>query len=285
MNLLKDNLLTILIFLPIIGVALMALHGSFWGKNDETQKRLTFGFSLLNFVLSLLLLRPSFFNGDSSAMQMVIDIPWMDSLGLHIHYHVGVDGLSVWLVILTTLLFPIAILGSWNSIHKRVREFLFCLLLLEAGIIGVFVSLDVFVFYVFWGVMLIPMYFLIGVWGGERRLYASIKFVIYTMVGSLLMLAGIIGVYVLNGSTTFDMATLAQNVPHLLSGLQTTNPNYQYLLFGAFALAFFIKVPLFPFHTWLPDAHVEAPTAGSVILAGVLLKMGTYGLMRFNLTL
>jgi len=283
MNLLKDNLLTILIFLPIIGVALMALLGSFWGKNDETQKRLTFGFSLLNFVLSLLLLRPSFFNGDSSAMQMVIDIPWMDSLGLHIHYHVGVDGLSVWLVILTTLLFPIAILGSWNSIHKRVREFLFCLLLLEAGIIGVFVSLDLFLFYVFWEVMLIPMYFLIGVWGGERRLYASIKFVIYTMVGSLLMLAGIIGVYVLNGSTTFDMSTLAQNVPHLLSGLQTSNPNYQYLLFGAFALAFFIKVPLFPFHTWLPDAHVEAPTAGSVILAGVLLKMGTYGLMRINL--
>src|SRR5882724_3109666 len=193
MNLLKDNLLTLLIFLPIVGVALMALHGAFWGKNEETQKRLAIGFSLLNFVLSLLMLRPSWFNGDNSALQLGIDIPWISTLGLNIHYHVAVDGLSVWLVILTTLLFPIAILGSWNSIHKKMREFLFCLLLLEAGIIGVFVSLDLFLFYVFWEVMLIPMYFLIGVWGGERRLYASIKFVIYTMVGSLLMLAGIIG--------------------------------------------------------------------------------------------
>ena len=132
MNLLKDNLLTILIFLPIVGVALMALHGAFWGKNEETQKRLAIGFSLLNFVLSLLMLRPSWFNGDNSALQLGIDIPWISTLGLNIHYHVAVDGLSVWLVILTTLLFPIAILGSWNSIHKKMREFLFCLLLLES---------------------------------------------------------------------------------------------------------------------------------------------------------
>ncbi|HZS46656.1 MAG TPA: NADH-quinone oxidoreductase subunit M [Blastocatellia bacterium] len=272
-------MLTILIFLPVAAVGLMLLHESFWGKNDETQKKLALGFTLLNFVLSLVLIAG--FKSDTTELQFVQNVPWIKSLG--INYHVGVDGISVWLVILTTILFPIAILGSWNSIHKRMREFLFFMLLLESGVIGVFVSFDLFLFYVFWEVMLIPMYFLIGVWGGERRIYAAVKFVLYTMVGSLLMLAGIIALYSIVGQNTFDMEVITTAVR---SGqLQNLDVNTQRWLFGAFALAFFIKVPLFPFHTWLPDAHVEAPTAGSVILAGVLLKMGTYGLIRFNLSM
>ena len=274
MSFLKDNLLTILIFLPIAGVALILLLEAIRGKNEETQKRLALGFALLNFVISLVLLLPSWFKAENPNPQLVQDVPWITAYGLDIHYHVAVDGLSVWLVILTTLLFPIAILGSWNSIHKRMREFLFFMLLLESGVIGVFVSMDLFLFYVFWEVMLIPMYFLIGVWGGERRVYAAVKFVLYTMVGSLLMLAGIIALYL--GAHTFDIQQITAYASRLPS-------DTQYYLFGAFALAFFIKVPVFPFHTWLPDAHVEAPTAGSVILAGVLLKMGTYGLLRINL--
>src|SRR5258708_1366095 len=153
MNFLKDNLLTILIFLPIVGVALMALHEAFWGKNEDTQKKLAIGFTLLNFAVSLFLICPTWFKSDTPGPQLVQDVPWISAMGLDIHYHVGVDGLSMWLIILTTILFPIAILGSWNSIHKRMREFLFCLLLLESGIIGVFVSLDMFLFYVFWEVM------------------------------------------------------------------------------------------------------------------------------------
>jgi NADH-quinone oxidoreductase subunit M len=181
-------------------------------------------------------------------------------------------------------LIPLAVLASWNSITFRLREFLICMLALETGMIGVFIAMDLMVFYVFWEVMLIPMYLLIGVWGGERRIYAAVKFVIYTVIGSLLMLAGIIAVYFLHhqatGTYTFDLAAITSNLAAHPLGLDK-----QRWLFWAFGLAFFIKVPLFPFHTWLPDAHVEAPTAGSVLLAGVLLKMGTYGLMRFNLPL
>ena len=213
-------------------------------------------------------------------MQFQESFLWISSMG--IQYHVGIDGISLFLVLLTTFLTPIAILSSWNSIDKRVKEYHLFMLLLETGMIGVFVALDLFLFYVFWEVMLVPMYFLIGVWGGQRRIYAAVKFFLYTMVGSVLMLVAIISLYFFNGATTFDFSTILSNIQDgnlVLSGSQ------QQWLFLAFFFAFAIKVPLFPFHTWLPDAHVEAPTAGSVILAGVLLKMGTYGIIRFCLPL
>jgi NADH-quinone oxidoreductase subunit M len=207
-----------------------------------------------------------------------------------IHYHLGVDGISMFLVILTTFLTPISILASWNSIQHRVKEFFIMLLMLEVGVVGVFLSLDLFLFFLFWEVMLIPMALLIGIWGHERRVYAAVKFVLYTMAGSILMLVGIIWLY--NATGTFDLAgvhTPTLNVPGILeilqSGALTLAPRTEMLLFLAFFVAFAIKVPLFPLHTWLPDAHVEAPTAGSVMLAGVLLKMGTYGMIRFCLPL
>ncbi|MGH9840244.1 MAG: complex I subunit 4 family protein, partial [Blastocatellia bacterium] len=186
---------------------------------------------------------------------------------------------SLWLVLLTTFLMPISVLASWR-IGKRVCEYMVLMLLLETGMIGVFVSWDMFLFYIFFEITLIPMYFLIGVWGGERRIYAAIKFFVYTVVGSLLMLVAIIAIYFYDGGTTFNIVEITQN---LQSGATAIPHDVKVWLWLAFALAFFIKVPLFPFHTWLPDAHVEAPTAGSIILAGVLLKIGTYGLMRFNL--
>jgi NADH-quinone oxidoreductase subunit M len=207
-------------------------------------------------------------------MQMVVNAPWLPSLG--ISYHIGVDGISVFLVMLVTFLTPITVLGCFGSIEERVKEFFICLLVLETAMIGAFVALDLFLFYVFWEAMLIPMYFMIGIWGGERKIYATVKFFIYTMAGSLLMLVAIIYVVhqhrVQTGELTFDFAALLATA---------FSQREQWLLFLAFALAFAIKVPMFPFHTWLPDAHVEAPTPGSVILAGVLLKMGTYGFIRF----
>ena len=203
--------------------------------------------------------------------------PWMPGVG--ISYHLGVDGISLLLVLLTTFLMPVALASAWHAIDDRWKEFVVTMLILETGMVGVFVSLDLFLFYVFWEAMLIPMYFIIGVWGGTKRVYAAIKFVLYTMVGSVLMLVAILALYAQHGAATgtytFDLPVLTRWV--LPPGLA------QELMFLAFALAFAIKVPLFPFHTWLPDAHVEAPTAGSVILAGVLLKMGTYGFLRFSL--
>ena len=201
---------------------------------------------------------------------------WIPSLS--IHYHVAADGLSLWLVLLSTFLTPIAVLLSWRSIDKRVKEFYAFLLLLEFGLIGVFLAQDLFLFYVFWEVSLVPMYFLIGIWGHERRIYAAVKFFLYTMAGSVLMLAAIIFLY--NRAGTFDYPAIVQM---LGSGRLHLDAREQLLLFLAFFLAFAIKVPLFPLHTWLPDAHVEAPTAGSVMLASVMLKMGTYGLVRFCL--
>ena len=191
----------------------------------------------------------------------------------------GIDGISLFLVLLTTVLMPLAILGSWK-VQKNLKPYMALMLLLEAGMLGVFVALDLVLFYFFWEAMLIPMYFLIGVWGGGRRIYAAVKFFIYTAFGSFLMLAALIALYFINHGDSFD---IVQITDRLASGQITMPFHTEMLLFGAFFLAFAIKVPLFPFHTWLPDAHVEAPTAGSVVLAGILLKMGTYGMLRFCL--
>src|SRR5205085_2502600 len=214
------------------------------------------------------------FDPTSAEFQFKEQYGWIPAFG--ISYFVGVDGISLFLLVLTGLLTPLALLSSWESVHKRLKAFCIFVLLLESAMIGVFVSLDLFLFYVFWDAMLVPMYFLIGIWGYDRRIYAAVKFILYTMAGSVLMLIAIIGLAYLHnasaGAYSFDLRKLYElQVP----------PTLQFWFFLAFALAFAIKVPLFPFHTWLPDAHVEAPTAGSVILAGVLLKMGTYGLVRF----
>jgi NADH-quinone oxidoreductase subunit M len=262
--------LTSLVVLPTIGGILALLLGR-RGK-DGLVRQLALGVSLVAFAISLLVWWQ--FDPTSAAYQFVERHPWLPDFG--ISYHVGVDGISLLLVVLTTFLTPVALLCSWESVDERVGEFSFFMLTLEAAMIGVFISLDLFLFYVFWDAMLIPMYFLIGIWGYDRRIYASMKFLLYTMAGSVLMLLAILWLAYYHQNTTgvpsFDLADLiALDVP---GGAQTW-------LFLAFALAFAIKVPLFPFHTWLPDAHVQAPTAGSVILAGVMLKMGTYGLLRF----
>ncbi|MBI4271154.1 MAG: NADH-quinone oxidoreductase subunit M [Candidatus Rokubacteria bacterium] len=235
--------------------------------------------ALLISLATLALSLPLFFgfDADATAYQFEEVRRWLPTLG--VTYHVGIDGISLLLVLLTTFLTPLVLASAWQSIEDRVKEFVVTMLILETGMLGVFVSLDLFLFYVFWEAMLIPMYFIIGVWGGANRVYAAVKFVLYTMAGSVLMLVAILALYVQHGAATgtytFDVPVLARWV--LAPGLG------QNLMFLAFALAFAIKVPLFPFHTWLPDAHVEAPTPGSVILAGVLLKMGTYGFLRFCL--
>jgi NADH-quinone oxidoreductase subunit M len=263
-----NHVLTALILLPLAGAGVVAVVPR---RGERLQKLVALGVTTTVFALSITMLKGF---APLPGMQLEVSRPWIPAYG--ISYHVGVDGLSVWLVILTTLLTPLALLASWSSIHERVREFNVFMLLLEAGMVGVFVALDLFLFYIFWEAMLIPMYFLIGVWGHERRIYAAIKFFLYTFAGSALMLVAFIVLYRAAGVRSFDLALLAR---------QPVAPDLQMWLFGAFALAFAIKVPMFPFHTWLPDAHVEAPTAGSVILAGVLLKMGVYGFLRLALPL
>ncbi len=268
MSLLDGRILSVLVFLPVLGALLVALTA----RGSETlQKWLGIGVSTAVFVFSLDLVRGF---RSVAEMQFVERRPWIPAWG--ISYHLGLDGLSLWLVILTTFLTPLCLLGSWTSIEKRVREFVVFMLLLEAGMIGVFVALDLFLFYVFWEAMLIPMYFLIGIWGHDRRIYAAVKFFLYTFAGSVLMLVAFLVLYKTAGRATFD-------IPELVAS--PIDPALQTWLFLACALAFAIKVPMWPFHTWLPDAHVEAPTAGSVILAAVLLKMGGYGFLRLAIPL
>jgi NADH-quinone oxidoreductase subunit M len=265
--------LPLLLALPILG----AIFVMCTPKTESSLHRgLGITFSTITFLVSLLCFK--FYNAKLDSFQLVFDAEWIPGLGAH--FKTGVDGISVLLVILTTFLMPITLLGTRSSVEKHSREFMACMLVLEAGMLGAFVSLDLFLFYVSWEVMLIPMYLLIGIWGGQRRLYASIKFVIYTMVGSLLMLVAIFYVYVQAGSVLGTYTTDLERI------LTVAFPyKAQVWCFGAFALAFAIKVPLFPLHTWLPDAHVEAPTAGSVILAGVLLKFGIYGFLRYAMPL
>ena len=271
----QSYLLTYLLAIPLIGSLLLIFI-----NKEKAQLIKYFGLtvSLIAFIISLIVYFG--FDNQSGDFQFVEKFNWVKDL--NISYHVGVDGLSMLLILLTTFLTPLTLLSSWNGIKKRVKEFTFFMLILELGMLGVFVSLDMFLFYVFWEAMLIPMYFIIGIWGYERRIYASIKFFIYTMAGSLLMLVAIIWLVVYSANMLGEFTT---NLLDLYKTGPTIDKSIQGFLFLAFALSFAIKVPLFPFHTWLPDAHVEAPTAGSVILAGVLLKMGTYGFLRFNLPL
>jgi len=271
----QNLLLTYLLLTPIIGSVLVLFF-----KQEQKQLIRWFGLvvSFLAFIISLVVYFQ--FNPTETKFQFIHQVIWIKSL--NISYHVGVDGISLLLVLLTTFLTPLTLLSTWKAIEKNVKMFTFSMLFLEVGMLGVFISLDIFLFYIFWEAMLIPMYFIIGVWGGERRIYAAVKFFLYTMFGSLLMLVAIIWLAVYASSmlgrfTTnlIDLYKVGPTIPHQIQGW----------MFGAFFLSFAIKVPIFPLHTWLPDAHVEAPTAGSVILAGVLLKMGTYGLIRFCLPL
>jgi NADH-quinone oxidoreductase subunit M len=267
------GILTAIIVLPALGALWLFLLD----RRDEARlRRVALGVTLATFGVSTLLWL--LFDRASAGMQFEERLAWIPASG--ITYHLGVDGVSLLLVLLTTFLTPLCVLSAWSQIEARVKEFLIAMLLLETGMVGVFCALDLVLFFVFWEGMLIPMYLIIGVWGGPRRVYAAVKFILYTMAGSALMLLAILALYYWHGQTTgaytFDYLELVkQRVPPALQGW----------LFAAFALAFAIKVPMFPFHTWLPDAHVEAPTAGSVILAGVLLKMGTYGFARFCLPL
>ena len=271
-----NHILSVILFTPLVGALLLL----FIPREMEQAHKLTGNlFGLLGFLVSLPLLR--WFKPGWGGFAFEETADWIPSIGAK--YHLGIDGISLLLVMLTTFLGMIAILSSWSAIHLRTKEYYILLLLLQTGMLGVFVSLDFFLFYVFWEVMLVPMYFLIGVWGSDRRLYAAIKFFLYTLAGSVVMLLGILALYFYapvgaDGTRTFDVPTLLAAAQHFADPLKVW-------LFWGFFFAFAIKVPMFPFHTWLPDARTEAPTAGSVILAGVLLKMGTYGFIRFSLPL
>jgi NADH-quinone oxidoreductase subunit M len=281
-NVLGFPILSLITFLPLAGAILLLL------VNRQQERVLRNGallVSLATFLVSLWI--PAYYDQSTPAVQFAERVSWIPSIG--VTYFFGLDGISLWLVMLTTFLSPIAILCSYQAIHHRTKEYYVFLLVLETGMLGVFVALDFFLFYVFWEVMLVPMYFLIGVWGSDRRLYSAIKFFLYTLFGSVIMLLGILAVYFhaggQTGRYTFDVLELMRVAyPHTpLFSVFGLAFSFQDLVWLAFALSFAIKVPMFPFHTWLPDAHTDAPTAGSVILAGVLLKMGTYGFLRFNL--
>jgi len=264
------NHLAVVIFLPLVAFLITLLIPK---SQVQAIRMFTLLASIGIFIASLGLIGEV--TGHPGGFVFQLDKPWIESP--NIHFHIAIDGVSLWLVILSTLLTPICVLISWRSIQKHIKQFYALLLLLEFGLVGVFCSLDLFLFYVFWEVSLVPMYFLIGVWGHDRRIYSAVKFFLYTMAGSVLMLVAIIYLYNKAGGT-FDYSGI---LTLLNNGGLALSPTEQFWLFLAFFGAFAIKVPLFPLHTWLPDAHVEAPTAGSVMLASVMLKMGTYGLLRF----
>ncbi len=268
-----SNVLSLTTFLPILGVLLLL----FIPKDSKgVLRNVTLAVTLVTFLISLLILSGFQTNAE---FQFVENMPWIAAGPFVMRYNIGIDGISLWLVILTTFIMPVAVLSTYTAVEEKVKEYMICLLLLETGMLGAFISLDLFLFYIFWEVMLIPMYFMIGIWGGKNKIYAAVKFFVYTMVGSLLMLVALIFLYfkgIQAGITDFSLLHFF----NLKLDMAT-----QIWLFLAFAFAFAIKVPMFPLHTWLPDAHTEAPTAGSVILAAVLLKMGTYGYVRFAMPL
>ncbi len=289
-------ILSLVTFLPLatalllLGTSVLARLLNAGGLPPQLWRAFGLASTTLTFLISLRLFTE--FDATEPGLQFVEYAPWLPQYG--INYFTGIDGISLFLVLLTTFIMPVILLASWTDIAKSVKSYVFFMLFLETGMLGAFVSLNLFQFYVFWEVMLIPMYFIIGIWGGPRRIYAAIKFFLFTMFGSLLMLVGMLVLYYLSyqqtGILNFDLISPpGVEAKALLDTVIPTSGNpwwsTQYVLFGAFALAFAIKVPMFPFHTWLPDAHVEAPTAGSVVLAGVLLKMGTYGFVRFALPL
>jgi NADH-quinone oxidoreductase subunit M len=262
--------LILVTFFPLVGVLVLLFLRQ---EQKNLIRWVALVTSLITFAISLAVL--AYFNPAVAGLQEVVDIPWIPIAGWEIHFYLGVDGLSILLVLLTTFLTPISILSTWTAVEDRVKDFMLFFLLLEVGMVGVFLAQDLFLFYVFWEFTLVPMYFLIGVWGGPRRMYAAVKFFLYTMAGSILMLLAILWLGIYQGSFQVPDLVAKGGIP----------ADIQFWLFLAFAAAFAIKVPMWPLHSWLPDAHVEAPTAGSVILAGVLLKMGTYGFLRFNLQL
>ncbi len=261
--------LNLLTFFPLVGVLVLL----FVKQRDNLSRWVALITSLITFGISIWVLAQ--FDANNPGLQMLINKNWIQIAGWNIKYAMGIDGLSILLVLLTTFLSPIAILSTWHAVEERVRDFMLFFLLLEIGMVGVFLAQDLFLFYVFWEFTLVPMYFLIGIWGGSQRIYAAIKFFLYTMAGSILMLLAILWLGINQGTFYLPDLIAAGGIPS----------NVQYWLFLAFAAAFAIKVPMWPLHSWLPDAHVQAPTAGSVILAGVLLKLGTYGFLRFNLSL
>jgi NADH-quinone oxidoreductase subunit M len=273
-----DHLLSLVTFFPLLGLLVLLFLPK---ENGGMLKGFTLAVTLVTFVISLPLAFDDAFK-TSGGMQYVENYSWIN-IGnyFQMNYHVGVDGISLWLILLTTFIMPIAVLSTWHAVDKHIKGFMALCLLLETAMLGAFISLDLFLFYIFWELMLIPMYFMIGIWGGKNRIYAAIKFFIFTAVGSLLMLVAIIYVYYYAVQTGMTIAGFDISRFYLLeipAAVQTW-------LFLAFALSFAIKVPMFPVHTWLPDAHTEAPTAGSVILAAILLKMGTYGYIRFAMPL
>src|ERR1700680_670629 len=280
MELYNAHLLSVVLFTPLVGALVLLFV-----PRDSANAHRVIGnlFAFLGLIVSLPLIWRFSLDASAPRYQFRETSDWIPSIGAH--YSLGIDGISFLLVMLTTLLGAISILSSWSAIKMRTKEYYILFLLLQVGMLGVFMALDFFLFYLFWEVILVPMYFLIGVWGSDRRLYAAIKFFLYTLAGSVLMLLAILALYYRahevaggGGAYTFYIPTLLGAVPQFSTSLQR-------LLFWGFFFAFAIKVPMFPFHTWLPDAHTEAPTAGSVILAGVLLKMGTYGFIRFSLPL